>query len=511
MAGFGMGIRVDEGATNLIALSKRYFEGMGGTYQGAVQTLTQNINMPEWNTNQATRMQFTGGTSTTKWYASLTGLTAGKYSWGIYVKNMGMKAIVYSPDDGASINLAPGESKLIQKNGLDVSAAAFSFFRFVTLLVEDTIDVIVYEPYVYFTPYSLTYTPSYRAPEVLTMETYKRDAVNPTNLLTENQSGVETDTSGFSPRNGATLSRNTTEKWQGNASLQVTTLGAKANEGVEILFPSQCNGSYILQCRMKGTGAISILNIGGNMNYVVNNVTLDAANWVQYTLSFTTTALTSVAGIRIQTTGTLATTFYLDGLMLEAGSRCGSWVPGGTRRILDATQGEIGMMVKIDAVTRRNDGNYNRILLAINAASGNALTFLHETSGSLWRFMTTDDAGVQSTVNFADSATSDGWHRLVFVWNSTSAKVFVDGTVVATLNAPHLSSSFHQFIYIGSHHNKVWYINTLFDDIYFRSEPRSDAEIAVNSLTPWVWDAKTTALVKFDGANARRYGTRTEL
>jgi len=60
-----------------------------------------------------------------------------------------------------------------------------------------------------------------------------------TNMFTYNQSSVEEDTTGFftsdwNVQHGAQIERVSTEKWEGNYSLRVTTNGAAAYQGVSI-------------------------------------------------------------------------------------------------------------------------------------------------------------------------------------------------------------------------------------------------------------------------------------
>ncbi|MEL7567641.1 MAG: sugar-binding protein, partial [Dehalobacterium sp.] len=80
-----------------------------------------------------------------------------------------------------------------------------------------------------------------------------------TNLLTANQSSVETDTTGFSAFNSATLSRDTTERWHGSASLKVVTPGSVSYEGVGVAYTTSTHGSYAGQIHIKGSAGVRIL------------------------------------------------------------------------------------------------------------------------------------------------------------------------------------------------------------------------------------------------------------
>ena len=79
-----------------------------------------------------------------------------------------------------------------------------------------------------------------------------------TNLLTANQSDVEVDATGFLAVGGATtLTRVTTEKWEGAASLQVVTNGSATYEGLYIQYPTSTGGTYTASVYIKGSGLIA--------------------------------------------------------------------------------------------------------------------------------------------------------------------------------------------------------------------------------------------------------------
>lgn len=73
-----------------------------------------------------------------------------------------------------------------------------------------------------------TSLPGVRANERLILKTYEENSANPTNLLTKNQSDVETDLTGFSSYNGGVgtvnFVRDATASFQGGASVKLTRL-----------------------------------------------------------------------------------------------------------------------------------------------------------------------------------------------------------------------------------------------------------------------------------------------
>src|SRR5258706_9134713 len=78
------------------------------------------------------------------------------------------------------------------------------------------------------------------------------------NLLSANQSNVETNTTGFTVAGGGvvTLTRDTTEHWEGAASLKAVCDGTQANQGVFVGLASTAylaGSRYTLSVQVKGT------------------------------------------------------------------------------------------------------------------------------------------------------------------------------------------------------------------------------------------------------------------
>ncbi|MGZ6375630.1 MAG: LamG-like jellyroll fold domain-containing protein, partial [Ktedonobacterales bacterium] len=84
-----------------------------------------------------------------------------------------------------------------------------------------------------------------------------------TNLLSANQSSVETDTTGFSAVGStpATISRDATTAWSGSASLKAVCDGTVAGQGFSatLAAASYTNGETVaLSCYLKGSGTVSL-------------------------------------------------------------------------------------------------------------------------------------------------------------------------------------------------------------------------------------------------------------
>ena len=146
-----------------------------------------------------------------------------------------------------------------------------------------------------------------------------------TNLLTENQASVETDTTGFYTVSSAVLSRDTTIFKYGNASLKTVTPGAVANEGFYTSFASVvASNTYTASVWFKGSGTVLLgiseytaASVYVGLTYA-STITL-TDTWTRYSVSRAFGSTGERALIRIITTSGTAQniTFYADGLQLS--------------------------------------------------------------------------------------------------------------------------------------------------------------------------------------------------
>jgi hypothetical protein len=139
---------------NRVPEHMRKFEGWTA-YQGASVTLTQNISVPEWGTDEATRIQTTGGSTTTKYYYGISAVIwGGPLSDGrktqilVDVKNIGTAQVIISCNLGNDVAVNPGETKSITLNGTG-NGISYWTFSFKALSTSDNLDFIAYNPRAY--------------------------------------------------------------------------------------------------------------------------------------------------------------------------------------------------------------------------------------------------------------------------------------------------------------------------------------------------------------------------
>ena len=201
-----------------------------------------------------------------------------------------------------------------------------------------------------------------------------------TNLLTANQSSVETDTTGFTTagswliNGGATISRVTTEYWHGTASLKVDTPGAAIREGVRTIgISANANTQYTFSVYVKATSGTPLQirmrdftnSVGGNPVYFIAT-----GSWQRVSVTITTgaNAVTDLQAC-VSTQSAIATTFYIDGLQIEQKPYATSFTDGTRaaplKRITlpEALPEEFGVGVTMKMLWGANDpaaGDYRR-------------------------------------------------------------------------------------------------------------------------------------------------------
>lgn len=169
---FGQAVMVEEGTTNLVPLDKQKFAGWSA-YADATVTLTQNVSVPEWNATDATRIQTSGGTSTTKFHITLKSpsLNGQKYATSMKVKNIGAKTVRIADNLGGVQAVAPGASADIRLVSTGDGTRYYQII-FSTLVATDSLDFYAWRPQgEEEKAYSTSWHNSTRSPETLTIPT----------------------------------------------------------------------------------------------------------------------------------------------------------------------------------------------------------------------------------------------------------------------------------------------------------------------------------------------------
>ena len=159
------------------------------------------------------------------------------------------------------------------------------------------------------------------------------------NLLTANQSSVETDTTGLSSYSSATITRDTTEPWQGEACLKVVTPGSIAGEGMfadKTGLTLAVDEGYTASAYVKGSGIVRIYlaELRGGTPQTVSSANVElTSTWQRIHVPITIADATNTSlRIMVRTPTAQSITFYVDGLQIEKKAYATSWQIGGTPR-----------------------------------------------------------------------------------------------------------------------------------------------------------------------------------
>ncbi|MFO7172061.1 MAG: LamG-like jellyroll fold domain-containing protein [Bacillota bacterium] len=336
-----------------------------------------------------------------------------------------------------------------------------------------------------------------------------------TNLLSANQSSVETDTSGFqvTGSGAVSISRDTNKAWHGAASLKVVTDGAYSYQGFRLSsFPSAAaNTTYTGSVHLQGSGSV-VVELRDQTNGVVQTrkVAL-TGTWTRVQVTLTTGASATSLDLRVYTDGQQAITFWADGLQIEQKPYATSWTLGGTTRaaesvtlptegVLNPTEGTIEGWFLLNDVDL---AHYGPILSTfVNSSSpGPRLLIMRDRAGSLpgaLRVWDGDGATEDSSLVSQSPLVAGVWYHFAFVWGPNGRKLYLNGVPQASSNRtePLGMGATLMFGEWGPHH-----LNGMLDEVRISHKARTDEEIAAAyaSGQPFTVDEYTTALLRFDG------------
>lgn len=335
-----------------------------------------------------------------------------------------------------------------------------------------------------------------------------------TNLLTANQSSVETDLAGFIAY-GSVISRDISEYYHGSASLKVVTNNSGAWEGFLIdKINASPNLPYSLQMRLKGSGTIGIefraFDAAGQYlgsKWHSGLITLTSAWQLVKIQNFVTPSNTAWLDVYIYTPSQQAATIYYDCGQIEQKAYATSWTLGGTTRspetltiptagVLNPQEGTIEGWFYLNDT---NSAHYSPLFttFASVAAPGPRLLIMRDLgSGKLavWDGDGTSESFYTGTTVIQPKT----WYHFAFTWSSTGRKLYLNGVLCAT-DTRTTPIGMSDNAKIGS-----WgdYLNGLIDDLRISSRARTDAEIsaAYSSNAPLSVDEYTTYKLPFDSS-----------
>ncbi|MGH7156500.1 MAG: Kelch repeat-containing protein [Candidatus Saccharimonadales bacterium] len=193
-----------------------------------------------------------------------------------------------------------------------------------------------------------------------------------TNNLVTNSDFEVNGTSGFSVKNGAGLSRVTTQAWQGNGSLQVAGT-TTANSGASYNYTMGTATQYTLSLYAKvASGTIPDFVVGhqdvsGTDITCLTGQTL-TTSWQRFNCTFTTGGTITNSNIFAQKSNSgTAETFFVDGIQLQTGPAATPYNPGGGIMLEGLVNSPAAFQNKADSGTAfqiQNAAGTNNLLVA---------------------------------------------------------------------------------------------------------------------------------------------------
>lgn len=290
--------------------------------------------------------------------------------------------------------------------------------------------------------------------------------------------------------NAATITRVTTQAYEGTSSFEIVTAGGSANMGraFPIYHRFKKGVPYVFECYVKaasGTETVQ-LAVGHTGDSTTSTALALSTTWTKRVAIWTPTADRETADFAIRVTSSTAQTFYVDRVMVyqagplkdqwssvtlddpvtaftlgessgnvtdSIGSRTGTVNGNPTYGNIGAIPGLTGTCMDFDGTGdyiniaysatdnpsvftyeawARVDGGAggDRIIVSTSPAALTSGLSMYATSGNVWAFRCYDAGGVSADVTSGVSATLNQWFHLAGTYDGTTLRFYVDGRLV---------------------------------------------------------------------------------
>jgi len=205
------------------------------------------------------------------------------------------------------------------------------------------------------------------------------------NYLTENQSNVETDITGFATTaSGTLLLRDTTTCWEGQASLRVICDGTATGQGFYTNSVNVFAGrTYTASVYLKGSGTVYLAIEERKADNTLIGSTVSSAitltsSWQRVSITRTFSNQGFKASLKVYTTSQQNIIFYADGLMINEGDTALEWRKGQTGKALMLERGYTNLFDNSGFETGNLSG------WSINPLSGTGTASITSTAGQFY-------------------------------------------------------------------------------------------------------------------------------
>lgn len=296
------------------------------------------------------------------------------------------------------------------------------------------------------------------------------------NLLTQNQAtGGDTlgDTTGFTAFRSATITRDTTEVWNGTGSIKVVTPNAQDLEGVQGAVQATIGKIYTFSAYLKGSGTIK-LAMSGNVTAYSSDITL-TSTWTRY--QFAWACDLAAPSCRVVTSGQQSATFYIDGLQLEEGTTASDWAlpeVDYSNAVLNPSAWTFEAHIDFDAL--KKTGGY---LFAHYNGSSNVDRIACYGSSTTLYFIPYNVSGTATSGCNVSIASVTGIKSLKLLLDASKCVIWIDGVkvreVTTGINKP---SSYLYPLYVGCSNAASGAFGGYISNLRISRIARTDTEMA---------------------------------
>lgn len=319
------------------------------------------------------------------------------------------------------------------------------------------------------------------------------------NILSANQSNVETNTTGFAAVDTAALTRDNAQHWQGGWSLKVVTSGAANSVQGGVQVDVACAGAtaYTASVYLRaasGTPTVEVLwQDDKGTTSTIRNVQLSATAWKRVEVSGTTHGSAATLSLLVlEGIADAGITFWADGLQVEATSFATPWVagndPASTAGSLYCTLGELQADddLTIMCWTRGAPSGTDGYIIWVGDTATDCVYLKSTAAGALLLSLLHDGSAGGMSASKA-SAWDGAWHHVAGVirrdprTGSHSAMLYYDGAEAAAADAtigatpPDLIAP---TMYVGTDYTGALPLNGFVDELVVLPWAATAAQIA---------------------------------
>ena len=353
------------------------------------------------------------------------------------------------------------------------------------------VDMLQFEQKAYPTSWILGQTS--RSAETMTIPSsvLNIDTNGYSNLLTANQSNVETDLTGFYKGSRGSYERDTSTYYEGTASLKLTGDGTATHTFGTDYITAVAGVTYSASVYAKtnsigsgyrlyiywydsGNNQLSTVYTGFNTNSDFTEIKLENKTAPANTAKLKVLLVSPDIGV--------GENIWWDKAQLSATSTVKPWILGGTQSNTGAGTIEIEIFQPYPYIAPPSD----RALVSLETTPSFPVTNRlyirsHSVSGSI---IVESYDSIGAGANLSDStAFVYGWNKIAYTFDKDTLKLYINGILVTTVStAVRLPNNFaNSLLYLGSRGYSYTWANTSIRNVVISNIKRTDADIAARA------------------------------